>query len=230
MSHRLVRILMVVMLAVATLSLITTNDRTNWILEECVVLIAIPFVWTYSSRVGLTSVLAVAATVQMLVITHGAHATYEHAWLGEQLAHLFGMHRNPWDRVGHLMQGVVPALAAREVLLRHARLNRGALVTFLAVSVAMCVSAIYEIIEMILSLIGSEATKAFVNTNGDIYDPQWDMTMALIGLLIATIGLARSKTAPYAGTQLHQPADSDGQSHSIARRMLSNPTPLLRCV
>ena len=63
--------------------------------------------------------------------------------------------------------------------------------TFLAVSVAMCVSAIYEITEMILSLIGSDATKAFVNTNGDIYDPQWDMTMALIGSLIATIGLTR---------------------------------------
>ena len=185
------RILMATVLLVALASLITTDDRTNWILEECIVLVAIPFVWRYSSTVGLTPTLVLAATVQMLVITHGAHATYEHAWLGEQLVHLFGMHRNPWDRVGHLMQGVVPALAAREVLCRHARLTPGALVSFLAISVAMCVSAIYEIIELMLSLIGSDATKAFVNTNGDIYDPQWDMVMALIGSLIATIGIAR---------------------------------------
>ena len=195
MSHRIVRILMFTVLLAALVSLITTDDRANWILEESIVLIAIPFVWRYSSSVGLTPVLVVAATIQMLVITHGAHATYEHAWLGEQLAHLLGMHRNPWDRVGHLMQGVVPALAAREVLRRHVRLNPGAMVTLLAISVAMCVSAIYEIIELILSLIGSDATKAFVNTNGDLYDPQWDMVMALIGSLIATIGFARYQDA-----------------------------------
>jgi len=190
-SHRKVELLMLGVLGVAAVSFATTGDRVNWILEEVVVLVAVPVVWWFSARHEITGVLAVAAVLQMLVITHGAHTTYEHAQLGEWLGSTLGISRNPWDRVGHLFQGIVPALAAREVLRRHAGLQAGPLVAFLSISVAMCIAALYEIIEMILGLIGSEATRDFVDTNGDLLDPQWDMTMALIGSLVAVVVLAR---------------------------------------
>ena len=191
MSHAHVRLLMLVVVVIAAVSLATTGDRVNWILEECVVLIAIPCVLHFSRRAGLTTTLVVAITLQMLVITQGAHSTYEHAILGTWIEHLFDMHRNPWDRVGHLFQGIVPALTAWEVLRRYVKLRPSPLLRYLAISVAMGISAVYEIIEMILGLIGADATRAFVNTNGDILDPQWDMTMALIGSMLAVLCLSR---------------------------------------
>jgi putative membrane protein len=191
MRVRTTNALLVCVLLIAGISLATTHDRSNWLLEELVVLIAIPFVWHYSSKVGLTSMLVFAAVLQMLVITHGAYATYEHARAGEWLARLMGIPRNPWDRVGHLFQGLVPTLVTREVLRRHLRLNPGILVGFLSVSVAMAISAIYEIIEMLLGVFGPPSTASFVDTNGDLLDPQWDMTMALIGALIIAVLLSR---------------------------------------
>jgi putative membrane protein len=182
--------MLVGILIIAAGSLASTPDRTNWFLEELVVLIAIPFVWHYSSKVAMTPVLVIAAVLEMLVITHGAHATYEHARAGEWLARLVGIERNPWDRVGHLFQGLVPTLVTREVLRRHLRLRPGVLVGFLSVSVAMSISAIYEIIEMMLGVFGPASTASFVDTNGDLLDPQWDMTMALIGALTAAVVLS----------------------------------------
>jgi putative membrane protein len=190
MLPKTVNALLVCVLVIAALSLATTHDRANWVLEELVVLFAIPFVWHYSSKIGLTPVLVIAAVLEMLVITHGAHATYEHARVGEWLARLIGIERNPWDRVGHLFQGVVPTLVTREVLRRHIRLRPGPLVAFLSLSVAMAISAMYEIIEMLLGVFGPPSTASFVDTNGDLLDPQWDMTMALIGALTAAVVLA----------------------------------------
>ncbi len=190
MQHRTVATLLMCVLAIALFSFATTPDRANWVLEELVVLIAIPFVWRYSSKVGLTPVLVIAAVLEMLVITHGAHATYEHARAGKWLAQLLGIERNPWDRVGHLFQGIVPALTTREVLRRHLKLRPGMLVGFLSACVAMAISAVYEIIEMLLGVFGPPSTASFVDTNGDLLDPQWDMTMALIGAITVVVVLA----------------------------------------
>ena len=125
------------------------------------------------------------------ILTLGAHYTYAEVPLGYWVKDALGLARNHYDRLGHLAQGFIPAIVAREVLLRTSPLRRGRLLLFLVTCVCLAFSALYELIEWWTSLLSGEAGNAFLGTQGDVWDTQWDMFMCLVGALTSQLLLAR---------------------------------------
>jgi putative membrane protein len=120
----------------------------------------------------------------------GGHYTYAEVPLGYWAKDLFGFARNHYDRLGHFAQGFVPAILAREVLLRCSPLQEGKLMFFLVTAVCLAISALYELFEWLMALTTGEAAEAFLGTQGDVWDTQWDMFLALIGSVVSQLLLA----------------------------------------
>lgn len=120
----------------------------------------------------------------------GGHYTYAEMPLFNWIRDTFGLERNYYDRLGHFVQGFVPALIVREVLLRKTALGSGSWLTFLTVSVCLAISAVYELIEFAVAKATGTAAEAFLGTQGDVWDTQWDMLLAFIGALTAVILLS----------------------------------------
>jgi putative membrane protein len=121
----------------------------------------------------------------------GGHYTYARVPLGYWIQHALGFSRNPYDRIGHLAQGFVPAIIAREILLRRTPLPSGGWLFFIVCSICLAISACYEFVEWWAALLGGAAATDFLGTQGDVWDTQWDMLMALIGSILAQVTLAR---------------------------------------
>ena len=121
----------------------------------------------------------------------GGHYTYAQVPLGEWAKEAFGFARNHYDRLGHLMQGFVPAILAREVYLRRSPLRPGGWLRLAVTSVCLAFSALYELLEWAAAIATGEAATAFLGTQGDVWDTQWDMFLALCGALLAQALLAR---------------------------------------
>ncbi|MGH7350253.1 MAG: DUF2238 domain-containing protein, partial [Candidatus Rokuibacteriota bacterium] len=121
----------------------------------------------------------------------GGHYTYAEVPLGFWIRDLFGLARNHYDRLGHLAQGFVPAVVVREVLIRRSPLGSGKWLTFLVLCVGLAISALYELVEWWAALLGGEDAEAFLGTQGDQWDTQWDMFLALVGAAAALALLAR---------------------------------------
>ena len=121
----------------------------------------------------------------------GGHYTYAEVPLGFWARDLFGLARNHYDRLGHFIQGFVPAIVVREILLRKTPLRPGGWLFFLVTSVCLAISALYEFIEWWTALLSGEAAMAFLGTQGDVWDTQWDMFLCLLGALASQIVLAR---------------------------------------
>jgi putative membrane protein len=119
----------------------------------------------------------------------GAHYTYAQVPVGFWVQNLFELSRNHYDRLGHLVQGFIPAILVREILLRKSPLVPGKWLFFLVSCVCLALSAFYELIEWWTALVGGIAAEAFLGTQGDVWDTQWDMFLALIGALLAQITL-----------------------------------------
>jgi putative membrane protein len=136
----------------------------------------------------LCCLLAVHAVILMV----GGHYTYAEVPLGFWVRDALGLARNHYDRLGHFAQGFVPAILAREVLLRNTSLRRGGWLFFLVVCVCLAFSAFYELVEWWTALISGEGATAFLGTQGDVWDTQWDMCLALVGALTAQLLLARA--------------------------------------
>lgn len=173
-------------------SAIGAHDLLTWVLETFPVMVAIPLLWLMRRRFPLTDLLYVLIALHCLVLIVGGHYTYARVPLGFWMQDWFGFSRNHYDRIGHFMQGFVPAMIAREILRRRASpLPPDGMLALLCVSVALAVSAIYEIVEMIVGRVSAEAATAFLGTQGDIWDTQMDMSFAGIGALCAVLFLAR---------------------------------------
>src|SRR5262249_46587047 len=129
--------------------------------------------------------------VHALILMLGGHYTYAEVPLGFWMRDVFGFARNHYDRIGHFAQGFVPAVLAREVLLRRTTLRQGAWLFFLVSCVCLALSAVYEFIEWWTALATGEAATAFLGTQGDPWDTQWDMFMALIGAVSSQLLLGR---------------------------------------
>ncbi|WP_085316301.1 DUF2238 domain-containing protein [Derxia lacustris] len=179
--------LLVVLLA----SAIGCHDLATWWMETLPVMLALPALALSQRRFPLTPLLFWLVVAHCLVLIVGGHYTYAEVPAGLWLRDALGLARNHYDRLGHFMQGLVPALLAREILRRVQRMPAGAMLTALCVSVALAVSAIYEIIEMIAGRVSAEGAAAFLGTQGDTWDTQMDMTLAWAGALFATLLLAR---------------------------------------
>jgi putative membrane protein len=184
--------LLILVLAVLVVSGIGPHDRTTWWLEVSPVVVALPILVATRRRFPLTALASVAIVVHAVILCVGGHFTYARVPLGEWVSELAGWQRNHYDRLGHFAQGFVPALVAREVLLRTSPLRPGKWLAFLVVCVAMAVSAAYELVEWGAALVSREASEAFLGTQGDPWDTQADMFLALLGAVSALALLSRA--------------------------------------
>ena len=167
------------------------KDRLTWWMEVAPVLIAAPILFATRRRFPLTSLLCVLIALHAAILIVGGHYTYAEVPAGFWVRDALGWERNPYDRLGHFAQGFVPAMVAREILLRRTPLRRGGWLFFLVTCVCLAVSACYEFIEWWAALATGEGATAFLGTQGDVWDTQWDMFMALVGALSAQLLLGR---------------------------------------
>ena len=184
-----------IMVAVAALAVAVSGvgpkDRATWWMEVAPVLIAVPILWATRRRFPLTPLLYGLVAVHACVLSLGGHYTYAEVPLGFWVRDALGLARNHYDRVGHLMQGFVPALVAREVLLRTSPLRPGRWLFTLVTAMALAISAIYEFVEWWAAVLLGQGADAFLGTQGDPWDTQWDMFLAFTGALLAQALLAR---------------------------------------
>lgn len=181
---------LVVLLALVC-SAIAPFDRATWLLEVAPVLIAAPLLlWSYQ-HLPLTRLLYVVIAIHALILILGGTYTYARVPAGFWVQEWFELSRNPYDKLGHFIQGVTPALLAREILLRLRIVTPGKMLGFLAVCVALAFSAFYELIEWWVALIAGQGAEDFLGTQGDPWDTQSDMFMALLGALLSVTLLAR---------------------------------------
>jgi putative membrane protein len=184
------------LLAVAALALLWSGlaptDRLTWWLEVSPVLIALPVLVLTWRRFPLTPLAYRLVLLHAVVLIVGGHYTYAQVPLGFWVQDLLDLARNPYDRLGHLLQGFVPAILAREVLLRRSPLEPGKWLFTLVTCVCLAISASYEILEWWAAFLGGDGTLAFLGTQGDPWDTQWDMFLALLGAVLAQALLGRA--------------------------------------
>ena len=183
------------LLAIVVVALIASGiaptDRLTWLMEVAPVLIALPLMIATRHSYPLTLLLTVLITIHALVLIGGGAYTYAHVPFGFWLQDILGTLRNPYDKIGHFMQGFVPAMVAREILLRGDFVRGRQMTAFLCVCVAMAISACYELIEWAAAVALGQGAEEFLGTQGDVWDTQSDMFMALIGASTALLLLAR---------------------------------------
>ena len=191
MSGREPRVLLVVGAIALAVSGVAPHDRLTWLLEVAPILIAVPVLIATARRFPLTPLAYRLIFLHALILMLGGHYTYAEVPLGDWVADALGLARNPYDRLGHLAQGFVPAIVVREILIRRSPLRPGKWLAFLVVCVCLAISAAYELIEWWSALIGGESADAFLGTQGDQWDTQWDMFTALVGAIAALALLGR---------------------------------------
>ncbi len=190
---RLPLILLAVLTPILLITLfMTPAGRLNWVLETGPGLIGMAVLASTFRRFPMSRWIYACVFLHVLVLTYGAYYTYALTPLGNWARDTFELSRNPYDRVGHFVQGFFPAFIIREVLLRLTPLRRGGWLNFLTGSVALAISAFYEFLEWWAALIlDPEGGDKFLGTQGDIWDAQWDMFMCLCGAALAMLIFAR---------------------------------------
>ena len=183
--------LLVAALIFLGISGISPSDRLTWVLEVLPVVIGLPVLIVSWSRFPLTDLLYRLLFVHGLILMVGGHYTYAEVPAGFWVQDLFDLERNHYDRVGHLAQGFVPAILARELLSRLSPLGGSRWLPFLVVSVCLAFSAFYELLEWWAAVFLGQSAEAFLGTQGDVWDTQWDMFLALIGTVAALALLSR---------------------------------------
>ena len=166
------------------------HDRLTWLLEVMPALIVLPFLWQTRDRFEFTALAYGLVTLHGLILMLGGAYTYAHVPLGFWMQDWFHWARNDYDKIGHFAQGFVPAIVARELLIRLFRIESRRLVAFLAVCICLAVSAFYELVEWWSALALGQGADEFLGTQGDPWDTQSDMFMALIGALSALLFLS----------------------------------------
>jgi putative membrane protein len=184
-------VLLGVGLALLAWSGLRPHDYFTWLLETAPIFIGVPVLIATRRRLPLTPLAYRLIFVHALILMAGGHYTYAEVPLGYWVKDALGLARNDYDRLGHFAQGFVPAILAREILLRRTPLRRGGWLFFLVTCVCLAISACYELVEWWTAVATGEAATAFLGTQGDPWDTQWDMFTALIGALAAQLTLAR---------------------------------------
>jgi putative membrane protein len=162
-------------------------DRTTWFLENAPVFILVPFIVATWRRFNLTDFTLTVLTIHAFVLMIGGFYTYAEVPLGFWAQEAFHLSRNHYDRIGHFMQGFGPAIAITELLVKRSPLKPGPLLKLVVISMCLAFSALYELIEWWSAVILGQGADAFLGTQGDPWDTQWDMFLALTGALIATV-------------------------------------------
>jgi len=165
-------------------------DRFTWWLEVSPVFAGLALLAATYQRFRFTTLCYALIALHMCVLCVGGHYTYARVPAFDWLRPLFGWERNHYDRLGHVMQGFVPAIIAREVLIRFDVIGKKKWRPFLIVSVCLAISAFYELLEWWAALIGGSAADDFLGSQGDVWDTQSDMCLALIGAVCALLSLS----------------------------------------
>jgi putative membrane protein len=185
------RLLLVIVILVLLWSGISPHDRFTWFLEVAPVLVGLPVVLLTARRFPLTPLAYLLLAVHACILMVGGKYTYAEVPAGFWVRDMMGWTRNNYDKLGHLAQGFVPAIIAREILLRTSPLRRGKWLAFLVVCVCLALSATYELVEWGTAVSTGTAADAFLGTQGDPWDTQTDMLMAGIGAVLALATLSR---------------------------------------
>jgi putative membrane protein len=179
------RPLLALLAALLLLALVVSGlrpyDRLTWAMEVAPVVIVLPILATTRRRYPLTTLLYLLVFVHALVLILGGAYTYARVPLGFWMQEALALDRNPYDKIGHFMQGFVPAIAAREILLRGGFVRGAKMLAFLVLCVVLAISASYELIEWAAALALGQGADEFLGTQGDPWDTQSDMVLALIG-------------------------------------------------
>jgi putative membrane protein len=181
----------ILLLVLLALSGARPYDRTTWVLEVFPVAIALPILWATYRRFPLTTLLYACIFLHALVLMTGGTFTYARVPLGFQLADLLHLQRNPYDKIGHFFQGFVPALVAREILIRGQYVRGRRMLAFVVICIALAISATYELFEWAAALVLGQGAEEFLGTQGDPWDTQSDMFAALIGAVTALLFFSR---------------------------------------
>jgi putative membrane protein len=193
-----------VLFALLVVSGLEPFDRVTWIAEVAPVVIAWPILFATRRRFPLTTLVYALIFLHGVILIYGGAYSYARVPLGFEIAELFDLERNPYDKIGHFAQGFVPALIAREILIRGAFVNGPRMLAFLVVSVVLAISATYELIEWAAALLLGQGAEEFLGTQGDPWDTQSDMFTALLGAITAL--------AFFAGLHDRQLRRLDGES------------------
>lgn len=184
-------LLLLAVLTALVISGIGPADRLTWLLEATPVLIGVPLLLATHSRFPLTSLTYRLLVIHAAILLLGAHYTYVQVPVGFWVQEFFDLSRNHYDRLGHIVQGFVPAILVREILIRRSPLVPGKWLFFLTTSVCLAISAFYEFIEWWVSLLAGAEGDAFLATQGDVWDTQWDMFLAMNAAIAAQLLLGR---------------------------------------
>jgi len=183
--------LLVSMILLLIWSGIKPHDRFTWWLEVAPILIGVPaLIWLYP-KLRLTPLSYTLVWLHCLILMLGGHYTYAQVPLGFWMEDAFGFTRNHYDRIGHFAQGFIPAMLAREIFIRRSPIGRSRWLPFLVICFCLAFSAFYELTEFWTALSAGGAATDFLGTQGDVWDTQWDMQMALIGAIVSLIVLSR---------------------------------------
>ncbi|MDZ4213103.1 MAG: DUF2238 domain-containing protein [Methylotenera sp.] len=173
-------------------SAITPTDRLTWWLEVAPVIIALPILFFSYKHLQFTQLAYFLMLVHAIILLIGAHYTYAEVPLFDWLQDVLDLSRNYYDRVGHFVQGFVPAIIVREIMLKKSPLQQGRWLFFITCCICLSISAVYEFVEWWVAVYEGGAAEAFLGTQGDVWDTQWDMFTALIGAIVAQVALAKT--------------------------------------
>lgn len=182
---------LVVIIGLLVYSGLNAYDRLTWLMEVIPVLIALPILARTYRSFPLTSLLYGAIFIHMIVLIFGGMYTYARVPLGFEIAQWLNIDRNPYDKIGHFMQGFAPALIAREILIRGNYVNGRRMLNFIVICIVLAISASYELIEWATALWMGQGADEFLGTQGYVWDTQSDMFFALIGAGTAIVCCAR---------------------------------------
>ncbi|SCK33646.1 putative membrane protein [Streptomyces sp. WMMB 714] len=203
--------LLVVAVTVALIvSGIAPHDRATWLMETFWVVLGVPLAVYAGRRFPFTTLLCVLLALHALILSLGGHYTYARVPLGEWLKDGFGLARNPYDRIGHFVQGFVPAILLREILVRRSPLRGSRWLAPLTVCGCLAFSAFFEMIEWWAAVVGGSGADDFLATQGDVWDTQWDMFLALVGATTALLLLGRVHDRQLGALEAQRPGTSGG--------------------
>ncbi len=191
-NGKLIFLWLLIFSAVFLWSAINPRDRFTWFLEVAPALIAVVILAAAYRQFRFTRLAYWLILIHTIILMIGGHYTYAEVPLFNWIRDVFGLGRNHYDKVGHFAQGFIPAVAAREILIRKSPIRHGKWLFFIVISICLSLSAVYELIEWWVAEITGEAAEAFLGTQGYVWDTQSDMFVALVGAIAALVLLGRA--------------------------------------
>jgi putative membrane protein len=191
MNTRLFGVFCFLTVCILSISFFFSHNRMVWTLEVFPILVGFPILVVTYGRFTFTRLLYSLLIIHFIILSIGGIYTYAKVPLGFWMEDWFGFTRNHYDRIGHFVQGFVPALLTREILIRTSPLKAGKWLSFIVVSICLAVSALYELIEWAAAAFQGSSADAFLGTQGDEWDAQKDMFMCLIGAIAAVLFVSK---------------------------------------